>query len=202
MTAARVFVLAFVVALLAGCGGAATSRPAAYRGSVPPPGIHAPDFALRSYRGPVVGMAAMRGKVVLVTFLDSKCTESCPIIAGVIGAALPRLSPAERRQVEAIAITVEPRLDTPASVRRFLAARHALGVLDFLIGSVRQLRPVWKALHVLPAVDTGSADIHSADVRVFDRDGIWVSTMHVGVDLTPANLVHDIRLALHARRNS
>ena len=202
MTAARVFILALLVALVAGCGGTATSRPVAYRGSVPPPGINGPDFALRSYRGPVVRLAALRGKVVLVTFLDSKCTESCPIIAGVIGAALPRLLPAERRQVEAIAITVEPRLDTPASVRRFLGARHALGVLDFLIGSVRQLRPVWKAFHVLPAVDTGSADIHSADVRVFDRDGIWVSTMHVGVDLTPASLVHDIRLALGPRRQS
>ena len=202
MTAARVFILALVVALLAGCGGTANSPPAAYRGSLPPPGIHAPDFALRSYRGPIVRIAALRGKVVLVTFLDSKCTQSCPIIAGVIGAALPRLSPADRRQVEAIAITVQPALDTPASVRRFLAARHALGVLDFLIGSVRQLRPVWKSLHVLPAVDTGNADIHSADVRIFDHRGIWVSTMHVGVDLTPANLVHDIRLALHARRNS
>ena len=97
---------------------------------------------------------------------------------------------------------MQPRLDTPASIRRFLRIRHALGVLDFLIGSVEQLRPVWKAFHVLPAVDTGSADIHSADVRVFDRDGIWVSTMHVGVDLTPANLVHDIRLALGPRRQS
>jgi protein SCO1/2 len=202
MTAARVLILAFVVALLAGCGGTATSRPAAYRGSLPPPGIHAPDFALRSYRGPVVRMATLRGKVVLVTFLDTKCTESCPIIAGVIGAALPRLSTTERRQVEAVAITVQPRLDTPASVRRFLGARRALGVLDFLIGSVRQLRPVWKAFHVLPAVDTGNADIHSADVRIFDHRGIWVSTMHVGVDLTPANLVHDIRIALNPRRKS
>ena len=196
MTVGRLFILALIVGFVAGCGGTTTGQPAAYRGSVPPPGVRAPDFALRSYRGPIVQMAALRGKVVLVTFLDTKCTESCPIIAGVIGAALSRLKPAERRQVEAVAITVQPRLDTPASVRRFLRVRHALGVLDFLIGSVEQLRPVWKAFHVLPAVDTGSADVHSADVRVFDRDGMWVSNLHVGVDLTPGNLVHDIRTAL------
>ena len=196
MNLVRLFALAPFAGLLTSCGATTTAQPATYRGSIPPPGIHAPDFALRSYRGPTVRMAALRGKIVLVTFLDTKCTESCPIIAGVIGAALPRLTPAERRQVEAVAVTVQPRLDTPASVRRFLRARHALGILDFLIGSVEQLRPVWTAFHVLPAVDTGNADIHSADVRVFDRDGIWVSTMHVGVDLTPANLVHDIRTAL------
>jgi cytochrome oxidase Cu insertion factor (SCO1/SenC/PrrC family) len=196
MTGARLFIVVVFAVVVAGCGGEATSRPADYRGSIPPPGIHAPDFALRSYRGPIVRMAHLRGKVVLVTFLDSKCTESCPIIAGMIAIAMHRLSPPERRQVEAVAITVQPHLDTPASVRRFLGARHALGALDFLIGSVQQLRPVWKAYGILPAVDTGSADIHSADVRVFNRDGIWVSTMHVPVDLTPTNLVHDIRTAL------
>jgi protein SCO1/2 len=196
MTGTRLFILVILAAFLAGCGGRTTSRTPDYRGSVPPPGIHAPDFALRSYRGPIVRMSAFRGKVVLVTFLDSKCTESCPIIAAVIAIALRRLSPPERQQVEAVAITVQPHIDTPASIRRFLKARQALGVLDFLIGSVPQLRPVWKAYGVLPAVDTGSADIHSASVRVFDREGVWVSNMHTAVDLTPANLAHDIRIAL------
>jgi cytochrome oxidase Cu insertion factor (SCO1/SenC/PrrC family) len=196
MIGARRFILVGLAVFVAGCGGKATSGPDGYRGSIPPPGIRAPDFALRSYRGPIVRMSALRGKVVLVTFLDSKCTESCPIIAGVIAIAMHRLSLQERRQVDAVAITVQPHVDTPESIRRFLGARHALDALDFLIGAVPKLRPVWRAYGILPAVDTGSADIHSADVRVFSREGVWVSTMHVPVDLTPANLLHDMRLAL------
>jgi cytochrome oxidase Cu insertion factor (SCO1/SenC/PrrC family) len=167
-----------------------------YRGSEPPAGIHVPNVTLPSYRGPAVSLRALRGNVLVVTFLDTKCTESCPIMAGVIGTALPLLSPVERSQVKALAISVEPHLDTPASIRSFLRRRHALGKLDFLIGSVADLRPVWKSFYVLPAIDTGNADVHSADVRVFNGAGVWVSTLHVGVDLTPANLVHDIRLAL------
>jgi hypothetical protein len=58
------------------------------------------------------------------------------------------------------------------------------------------MRSVWKALHVLPAVDTGSADIHSADIRIFDRYGLWVSTLNVWADLTLPNLIHDIETAL------
>jgi len=196
VTAGRILILVALAGLLSGCGGKAASGTNDYRGSIPPPGIHAPDFALRSYRGPIVRMSRLRGKVVLVTFLDSKCKESCPVITAVIAIAMHRLSPQERRQVEAVAITVEPHLDTPASVQRFLAARRAIGFLDFLIGSVRQLRPVWKAYGVLPALDTGSADIHSASVRVFNRDDVWVSNLHTTVDLTPANLLHDVRLAL------
>ena len=176
-----------------------TSGPPAgrYRGSRPPTGIHAPDFTLQNYRGQSVRMVRLRGRIVLTTFVDSACREACPIILGQLGRGLRMLDAATRAQVVALAITVNPKVDTPARVRRFLRQRHALGQVDYLIGTVRQLRPVWKAYGILPAVDTGNSDVHSADVRVFDRRGIWLSTLHAGVDLTPANLVHDIRLAMH-----
>ena len=165
-----------------------------YRGSIPPPGIRAPDFTLHDYRSAAVSMRSLRGRVVVLSFVDTKCTEKCPIVTSVIALALRRLPRPIRREVVPLLVTVSPRVDTPASVRRFLTARRALSV-DYLIGSVRLLRPVWKAYGILPAVDTGSADFHSSDVRIFNRDGVWVSTQHAGVDLTPQNLVHEIREA-------
>ena len=170
-----------------------------YRGSTPPRGLHAPDFSLRSFRGGLVRMRDLRGKAVLVTFLDTKCTDKCPIIATQIGSALPLLPRAARREVVALAITVDPRADSPASVRRFLQSHHALG-MDFLLGSVKKLRPVWRAFYVVAAADTGSANSHSADARIFDRRGLWVSTLRPGVDLTPRNIVHDLVTALKRSR--
>ena len=169
-----------------------------YRGSIPPAGIRAPDFTLQSYRGPTVRMRDLRGKVVLVTFLDTACRDKCPIITAEIGAAIPLLTSAERQNVDALAITVLPQVDTPTRVRKFLRQRHALGALDWLIGPVTELPKVWKDYAVLSAANSGNANVHSAGVRVFDRNGVWVSNLHVGVDLTPANLVHDIRVALRA----
>src|SRR5437016_13693616 len=169
--------------------------PGAYRGSEPPAGIRLPAFTLRDYRGNVVRRSTLRGKVVLVTFLDTDCKTKCPIFASDIGAALRLLSRSERRQVVALALTVNPGMDTPASVRRFLRRRHALGI-DFLLGTAKQMRPIWQAFHVVSAAETGNADVHSSDARVYDRSGVWVSTLHLPVDLTPANLVHDIRTAL------
>jgi len=171
-----------------------------YRGGTPPQGVQAPEFSLRSYRGDIVRMRDLRAKVVVVTFLDTKCTDKCPIIASQIGAALRLLPGSARRQVGALAISVDPRADSPASVRRFLRRRHVLGKLDFLLGSVRELRPVWHAFHILAAADTGDANIHSADARIFDRRGIWVTTFHPGVDLTPRNLAHDLLTALERSR--
>jgi protein SCO1 len=176
--------------------GASGPPPGPYRGSEPPKGIFAPDLALKDYRGRLVQMRALRGKAVLVTFLDTECKTKCPLIASVIGDALRLLSPRDRRQVVPLALTVNPASDTPASVRKFLHDRHALG-LDFLLGSMRQMRPVWRAFHVVAAAETGNADIHSADVRVYDRSGEWVSTLHLPPDLTAKNLAHDLQKALN-----
>jgi cytochrome oxidase Cu insertion factor (SCO1/SenC/PrrC family) len=167
-----------------------------YRGSTPPPGIRLPNFILRDQRGDAIDTRRLQGRVVVFTFLDSACKDSCPIIAGTIGTAISRLTPAERKHVSAFALTVNPSTDTPRNVTRFLRARGAHGRLDFLLGTVRTLQPLWKAFGVIPATETGDADIHSADVRIFDLNGEWVTTQRPGVDLTPANLVHDVREAL------
>ncbi len=167
-------------------GGPTVARESAYRGSSPPGGIQLPDFRLRSYRG----------EVVLVTFLDTRCTTQCPIIAGILGEAMRKLPTQARAKTAAFAISVDPEYDTPASVRRFLHRRHALGTFDFLLGREKQLRPIWRSFYVLAVSKTANPNIHSADVRVFDPRGLWVSIMHVGIDLTPANIVHDVETAL------
>jgi cytochrome oxidase Cu insertion factor (SCO1/SenC/PrrC family) len=195
-----VIAVALVVAVLHALRGsdrpsASGPPPGPYRGSEPPAHLAATDFRLRSYRGDVVSLGAQRGKVVLLSFVDTKCTEKCPIVTSVMAQAYRLLRPDERRQVVLLLISVEPHADTPAHVRRFLARRRALA-LDYLIGAVGQLRPVWKAYGIVAAVDTGNADIHSSDVRVIDRRGIWVATEHAGVDLTPSNLAHDALEAL------
>jgi len=180
-------------------GASPQAQPGAglYRGSEPPPGLRIADVTLHSYRRGTVTLRAQEGKIVVLAFLDSKCTDTCPIIAAVIGRTWPLLTPSDKAQVRVYAISVNPLVDTPASVHSFLAARRASAAIDWLVGPIRTMRPVWHAFGVLPATETGNNDLHSADVRVFDRRGIWVSTQHAGVDLSPGNLAHDIRLALN-----
>lgn len=169
--------------------------PSPYRGSTPPAGIHAPNFTLRDYRGTTVTMSRLRGRVVVLSFVDSKCKEQCPIVTNVLARAMERLTAPIRKQVVPLLMSVNPPVDTAASIHRFLAARNALA-LTYLVAPVHKMRPIWKAYGILPAVDTGNSDIHSSDVRVFDRQGVWVTSEHAGVDLTADNLDHDILLAL------
>ncbi len=193
--------LAGAIVVLASGRGVEAERAgggSAYRGSEPPAGIALPDFELASYRGARVSTRDPEGRVVLLTLLDSQCTDACPIIASVVARTLDRLGAEERAQVRALAVSGDPAEDTPASVRRFLTAQRARGRLDYLLGEERELRPLWKELDLLPSLDTGRDSLHSAPLRIYDREGVWVATLHAGVDLTEANLLHDIRAALAA----
>jgi cytochrome oxidase Cu insertion factor (SCO1/SenC/PrrC family) len=185
-----------IVVMWGGSDSSDASRRSQYRGSDVPAGSFLPRFRLRNYTGELVRSDSLREKVVLVTFLESKCVEACPIIAAEIRQGLALLTAAERRQVAAVAVSTHPGDDTPANVRAFVQRHRLVGRLDYLIGSEQELRSVWRKFHILSALESGDADTHSAPIRVFDRDGEWVTTLHPGVDLTPGNLAHDVREAL------
>lgn len=116
----------------------------------------------------------------------------------MIARTVDRLAPEEREAVRAVAVSGDPAEDTRASVRRFLAARRAVGRLEYLVGEERELRPLWTALQLLPSVDTGRDTLHSAPLRIYDQNGVWVATLHAGADLSEENLLHEH--PLRARR--
>jgi cytochrome oxidase Cu insertion factor (SCO1/SenC/PrrC family) len=201
----RLAMVAFLGAVV--LGGAATAavllvgsgaEDSRYRGSAPPPAIALPEFTLPDSSGALVSSRELKGKVVLVTFLDSQCTEACPIIASQIARALDGLESEERAAVAPLAISTDPEEDTPAAVRDFLRKNRAGGRLRYLVAPVEQLRPVWDSFQIAASFDTGVDTLHSAPVRIYDRKGVWVSTLHAGADLTRENLAHDIRLALRS----
>ena len=193
-TALALALVALTASVFAVTRGASDGE--SYRGSSPPAGIELAAFSLRSYRGQPVSSDSLSGKVVALTFLESKCKEACPVIAFQLARGIEQLSAEQRQGVRAIAISTHPVDDTPASVRAFLQKQRAVDALAYLVGDERELRPVWQRDKILSALDSGSADTHSASVHIYDRTGVWVSTLHPGVDLSPDNLAHDLALAL------
>jgi cytochrome oxidase Cu insertion factor (SCO1/SenC/PrrC family) len=166
-----------------------------FRGSEPPEGLTMPQFSVDVRDGSTLSTSALRGKAVAVTFLDTQCTEACPVVAAQMGDAI-RLLGSDRERVVAVAFSVDPVNDTPARIRSFLTRFRALDAIRYIDGPVADLRAVWSGFKILPSHDTGESNLHSAPVRVYDTEGRWRSTLHAGVDLTAANLAHDLRAAL------
>jgi protein SCO1 len=166
-----------------------------FRGSQPPAALTLPIFNLQDDQGRTVRSMELHGKALAVTFLDAQCQDACPIIAAQVAQTV-RLLGGDRGEVEALAFSVDPIGDTPKRVQTFLRRYRATGKIRYLNGTVAELLPLWRAFAVAASYYTGKSNLHSAPVRVYDRQGRWRSTLHPGVDLTAANLANDLREAL------
>ncbi len=127
----------------------------------------APPIALRDQLGRTTSLSVLRGRVLLVTFMDSHCTTECPVEGHQL-AVIQRAFPAAHRP-EIVVVSVNPA-DTPRSARRFAERRGWHGGWRWLMGSAAQLRQVWRAYGI--EVDPTSHDIvHSAALYIVDRHG-------------------------------
>src|SRR3954449_13334548 len=143
MTAGACLVAAAAALILAGRGSdqASVDATTGFAGAVRPPGMPAVRFALRDQDGRVVDAAALRGRPAVVTFLYTSCRDTCPLVADQVRGALDSLGSAS---VPVVAVSVDPRGDTPLSAKRFLARHGLTGRARYLLGARARLAPVWR----------------------------------------------------------
>jgi cytochrome oxidase Cu insertion factor (SCO1/SenC/PrrC family) len=142
-------------------------------GNAAPLNFKAPAFTLTDQDGRQVSLASLRGKVILLTFLDPVCTSDCPEIAQEFRGADQVLGP-KSRDVELVAIVANPIYRAIAYTRAF-DQQERLATLPnwlYLTGSLAQLQQAWKnyavAAQILPA---GGMIAHSDIAYVIDATG-------------------------------
>jgi protein SCO1/2 len=205
--AALTCVLVGAVAIAAGCGGSGSSASAGttahdhgssttFEGGTITPRRPAPPLVLRDYAGKKVDIASFKGAPVLVTFVYSHCPDVCPLIM----TQLRRVARDARKQgttVHMLAVSVDPRGDTPAAVRDFLERERVKGTVDYLIGTRAQLEPVWAAWQVardVPKTDPEQVE-HSALVYGVTASGELATAYPVNFDA--AAIARDLPLLAH-----
>lgn len=153
--------------------------PSANAGSLPAfhgqatwdPGARAAaGFTLRDQSGASISLASLRGRPVLLTFLDSQCKQECPIQGRQLASILWRLPAAKRPAL--VIVSVDPSGDTPASIRHAMTKWGLAGPWTWywLNGARSRLAAVWHFYGI--TVDPSSGDIvHSLVLYLIDRDG-------------------------------
>jgi protein SCO1/2 len=158
------------------------------------PAKPAPALQLRNYLGQPVNIDSYRGKAVLVTFLYTSCPDICPLITSNLRVALNLMGRALAAKVQIIAVSVDPRGDTPKAVAAFLARHGMTGRMQYLIGSARELARVWKAWGV-------SSEREAQQPQFINHSGLIYGVTGSGKRLTlyassfqPSEIVHDVPL--------
>jgi protein SCO1/2 len=183
--------LVALVVVCAGCGGAKAPSQASFRGTLVTPSPAAPAFTLDDQAGRAVRMAGEQGHYVVVTFLYTHCPDVCPVIAGMLNGVL-KTPVAKRGGLRVLAVSVDPKGDTPAAVTRFVRVHQLLPAFRYLTGTRAELQPVWNGFHVASTTGPSATVSHSAIEYLIDPQGrerlIYDSTV------TTAAVVHDLTL--------
>jgi protein SCO1/2 len=164
-----------------------------FKGGTISPRRTAPPLRLRDIDGRLVDIRDLRGHPVLVTFVYSSCPDVCPLIMSNLRRAREDAGPLGA-QMRVIAVSVDPKGDTPARVRAFLKARRVDGFVDYLIGSRAQLEPVWSAWQIGQSVPKSDPELveHSSLVYGVSASGDLATAYLIGVK--PDAIVHDLPL--------
>ncbi|HEV8104436.1 MAG TPA: SCO family protein [Gaiellaceae bacterium] len=129
---------------------------------------HAPPVALRDQHGRRFSLASLRGRTVVLAFMDSLCKAECPLEAAQLAAAVKPLPSSSRPRLVIVSVDLA---DTPRSVAAAARRWHLPARFEWLLGTHAQLAPVWRAYGI--EVDpTKSGDVaHSDAFYLIDANG-------------------------------
>lgn len=158
----------------------------------------APELGLESSHGGTLNLADYRGKVVILGFGFTSCSDVCPVTLAVLAQARRQLG-ALGDQLQVVYVTVDPATDTAERMRDYLALFDPSFVGG--TGSEAALREVRKAYGIVASRQakdgSGYTYAHSSYTFLIDRKGQVRALMPYG---HPAeDFAHDARLLLAER---
>ena len=131
------------------------------------------DFVLTDQTGKSFRYADQRGKVMIVTFIYTRCPDVCPLLSAKFAQMNGSLSTEKASDYLFVSITTDPEHDTAENLKAYgklFGAEKAHWV--FLTGSRAALSKVWKDFGVTVTRLPGDQIQHTELTTVIDRRGM------------------------------
>ncbi len=128
----------------------------------------APGFRLTDQNGRTLALSSLRGKVVVLNFMDPHCTDICPLVSQEFVDAQHDLGKAAGQVVFA-AVNVNQFFNRVADVAAF-SSEHQLSSIPswhFFTGPVDSLQAIWRGYNVAVEAPNPNADIVHTSVMYF-----------------------------------
>jgi cytochrome oxidase Cu insertion factor (SCO1/SenC/PrrC family) len=152
-----------------------------------------------------------RGKYMLIFFGYTFCPDVCPTTLAVEAEALGKLGESANR-IQPIFISVDPKRDTPAKLKTYLASFDAptrpnfvgLTGTDQEIAEAARAYRVYYRAHIDGQIRDGSGSEysidHTGDVYLMDPDGKFVAYYSQGI--LPDEMAEDLKMKTAPRRSA
>jgi protein SCO1/2 len=150
-----------------------------------PIGATVPDFTLIDQRGTSVRLSDLRGRVVVVTFIYTRCPlpDYCPRMVTNLAAVRDRFRARLGQDVTLLTVTFDPQYDTPERLAAYARLHNAdIPGWHFLTGDAEGIKQVCAAFGVEYWPDSGLIT-HTLQTAVIDREGRLAAAVE-GKDFT------------------
>lgn len=144
---------------------------------VPPtsatPNTKAPAFVLLNQEGNRFDSTTLHGKVIVLNFIFTTCTDVCPLFTANFAQLQRTLKNEHAGNLFLVSITTDPEVDSPKVLKSY-AQRYGADFQNwaFLTGSESQLKQVWKGFDVRVLKKGRGLVQHTSLTTVIDRQGI------------------------------
>lgn len=139
----------------------------------PVPVTSAPGFTLTDQDGHAMSLASLRGRAVVLDFMDPHCTDICPIVSREFIDAYRELG-ASAPRVVFLAVNVNRYHLGVADVAAFSGEQRltTIPAWHFLTGPYPSLQAVWRAYQIQVDAPAPDADVlHSSQMYFIDPQG-------------------------------
>jgi protein SCO1/2 len=135
--------------------------------------VKAPDFVLVNQDGQRFDSTRLRGKVVVLNFIFTTCTDVCPIFTANVAQLQRKLNQRHGADLFFVSITTDPEVDS-AKVLNAYARRYSADFKNwaFLTGSEAQLKEVWSGFGVRVVRKGRGLVQHTSLTTMLDRQGL------------------------------
>ena len=120
----------------------AFEKPVKLAGTEIPHPAAAPDFTLTDQQGQPFHMADTKGRVVVMTFIYTHCTDLCPFITLKVKDARDQLGKDSDKAVF-VAVTTDPQRDTEKVIAAYSRAAGLYDGWHFVTGPASSVKVVW-----------------------------------------------------------
>ena len=171
---------------------------------VPVPGDAVPDFRLRNQDGRSIHLGQFRGKVLLITFIYTRCPlpNFCPLVTHNFAVMEKQLvaAPNMLRKTQLLCVSFDPEHDTPERLRAYGAeyigsdAKSAFAHWDFAVPDKKVLMEMAHYFDVGITVGANDQITHTLSTTLIGPNGKVVQ-FYPGNDWTVEQVMDDIKRA-------
>src|SRR5450432_3211997 len=152
----------------------------------------APGFTLTSQDGAQVSLAKLRGKVVAVTFIFTRCSATCPMLTPLMLLVQDRLGGDFGSKIAFVSITIDPEHDTPEMLKMYAQMYGAdVAGWSFLTGTPPVVADLTRRYGVFAAKNENGDVDHSLLTSIVDQRGI-LRVQYLGVRFDPEEFRRDL----------